>query len=101
MLIKLKDGRYMVPVVMGSMEEGVLTRTLLGIDVLSRNRDLFGRHVTDRFSLDDIEGFYGGYLFSGEQWDADDETFNAYVRAAERLRREDEEKKQTDSQYHE
>lgn len=93
MLIKLKDGRYMAPVMMGSLEDGSLTKTLLGVDVLSKNKDLFGEYVTERFSLDDIEGFYGGYFFSGEQWNADEDTLQAHVRMAKRLAREDEEKR--------
>lgn len=93
MLIKLKDGRYMAPVMMGSLEDGFMTRTILGMNVLSKNRDLFGGYVTERFSLDDIEGFYGGYLFSGEQWNADEDTLHAHVRMAERLAREDKEKR--------
>lgn len=79
MIIKLKDGRYMAPVMMGSLEEGQMTQTFLGVDLLADNKDLFGRPATERFSVEDIEGFYGGYIFAQEQWDLKDEACASYA----------------------
>ncbi len=93
MIIKLKDGRFMAPVSMGSMEDGDMTRCFVGVDLLSENKDLFGNPATERFSLNDIEGFYGGYIFSPEQWDPRDDTCISYILVARRLSREDTENK--------
>lgn len=95
MIIKLKDGRYMAPVRMGSMEDGGMTQDFYGVDLLSENKDLFGRPATEKFRLCDIEGFYGGCIFSPDQYNPDDDSCASYMRLARRLREESEKKPET------
>ena len=94
MIVKLKDGRYMAPIKMGSLEDGSMTQEFLGVDLLSENRDLFGHLSTERFRLEEIEGFYGGCLFSSSHWDPEDDTCASYIRLARRLKAESEKKEE-------
>ena len=95
MIVRLKDGRYMAPVMFGSLEEGTMTRSILGVDLLSENRDLFGKPVTERFAVEDIDGFYGGSLFPSDQWDPSGDDYADYVKMARRLWEEDKRENET------
>lgn len=71
MLFKLKDGRLMAPVKIGITGSPDPSDKVVGIDVNTEDRDLFGDPTTTVFSISDIEAVYGSYSFAPSEYQAD------------------------------
>lgn len=71
MLFKLKDGRLVAPVKIGVTGSPEASDKVVGIDVNTEDKDLFGEPETTSFSISDIESVYGSYSFAPSEYQAD------------------------------
>lgn len=71
MLLKLKDGRIVAPVKIGINGSAEPSDKVVGIDVDTEDRDLFGDPAMTAFSISDIEAVYGSYSFAPSEYQAD------------------------------
>jgi hypothetical protein len=64
MILILKDGRRIAPIIIGLPEHVEPQNVIKGIDIDSKDRDLFGKNIIESFTFDDVAGVLGSHTFS-------------------------------------